>query len=130
MSLRNYLLLMLLATAACYLAFLAVIFFFDPQLGGPLVLILFYFSLLLALAGTFAIAGLLLRLFLTKSPLVFKMVIISFRQGIWLALLAIISLYLKSAQILSWKNLLPLTLGFILLELFFISYKSKQSLNI
>ena len=130
MSLRNYLLLMLLATLACYLAFAAVIFFFDPQLGGPLILIIFYFSLLLALCGTFAIAGLLLRLFLTKSPLVFKMVIISFRQGIWLALLAVISLYLKSVRILSWKNLLPLVLGFILLELFFISYKSKQSQNI
>jgi hypothetical protein len=84
----------------------------------------------LALTGTFAILGLIFRLFLTKDRLVFKMVITSFRQAIWFALLIIIALYLKSAGLLAWKNLILLVFGFALLELFFISYKARPNLKI
>jgi len=130
MSLRNYIILMLLATVACYLAFFAVIYFFDPFAGGLWALVFFDISLFLALVGTFAIIGLLVRLFLTKDKLVFKKVITSFRQAVWFALLIIISLHLKNLDLLIWKNIILLILAITLLEFFFMSYKSKPSLQI
>jgi len=130
MSLRSYIILMLLTTAACYLAFLAVIYFFDPQTGGILAISFFYASLFLALIGTFSLVGLITRIIFSSNQLVFKKVIISFRQGIWFALLVVISLFLKSMNLLVWKNFILLILAFSLLEIFFMSYKSKPSLKI
>lgn len=131
MSLRSYLALMILATIACYLGFGVVVYFFDPFVAGNwLVLPFFYASLFLALVGTFAVLGLILRLFFTKEKLVFKKVTTSFRQAIWFALLIIISLYLRKAGVLAWKNIILLVFAFSLLELFFISYKMKPSLKI
>jgi len=125
MSLKNYILLMLLATIACCLAFFAVIYFFDPFESGFLALFFFYTSLFLALVGIFSILGLFIRLIFTKDNLVFKKVIASFRQAIWFALLIIISLNMLSFQLLIWKNIIILVFAFTLIELFFISYKSK-----
>lgn len=130
MSLRSYIVLMLIATIACYLALGAVILFFDPTSGGSLVLILFYISLFLALIGTFSIIGLLSRIFFTKDKLVFKKVIVSFRQGIWFSTLILACLYLNSVNLLFSKYVIPLIIALALLEIFFISYKSKPSLKI
>ena len=130
MSLRSYIFLMLLATLACYLAFLAVIYFFDPFAGGIWALLFFYISLFLALVGTFSILGLIIRLFFTKEKLVLRKVVVSFRQALWFALLIVVSLHLKSIDLLAWKNIILLILAFALLELFFMSYKTKPSLKI
>ena len=130
MSLRAYILLMLLTTLACYLALGAVIYFFDPFAGGLLALIFFYLSLFLALVGTFAILGLLLRIIFTKDKLIFKKVTTSFRQAIWFSLLIVISLILQKLDLFIWKNLVMLILAFVLLELFFMSYKVRPNLKI
>jgi len=130
MSLRSYIIIMLIATIACFLAVLAVINFFDPYTGGLFVQSLFYLSLFLALVGSFALIGLVVRLIFINDKLVFKKVIASFRQGIWLSLLACLCLYLSKLKMLDWKYLILLVLGLALLELFFISYKSKPSLKI
>jgi hypothetical protein len=130
MSLRSYIFLMLLATIACFLAFFAVIYFFDPFVGGLWVLLFFYLSLFLALLGTFSILGLFVRLIFTREKLVLKKVLISFRQAVWFSLLVVISLHLKSIDLLAWKNIILLILAFTLLELFFMSYKTKPSLKI
>ncbi|HDQ23003.1 MAG TPA: hypothetical protein ENN28_03475 [Candidatus Uhrbacteria bacterium] len=130
MSLRNYIILMVLATAACSLSFFAVIYFFDPFESGFRALFFFYTSLFLALIGTFSILGLFLRLIFTKDNLVFKKVIVSFRQSIWFAFLIIISLHMLSSQLLGWKNLIILVFAFTLIELFFISYKPKKKQRI
>jgi hypothetical protein len=130
MSLRNYISLMLLATIACYLALFAVLYFFDPFSGGVFALLFLYASLFLSLIGTFSILGLLIRLVFTKDKLVFKKVIISFRQAIWFAFLVVISLHLRSIDLFAFKNILFLIFALGLLELFFMSYKAKPSLKI
>jgi len=130
MSLRNYIILMLLTTVACYLAFLAIIYFFEPTDNNLLVLILFYTSAFLCLIGTFSLLGLVIRVFFTKDHLIFRKVIASFRQSIWFALLIIICLYLKSKDLLVWRNIIILILALSILELFFISYRAKSSKKI
>lgn len=130
MSLRSYIFLMLLATIACYFAWGSIIYFFDPLQNGTGVLFLFYISLFLALVGTFSVVGLIFRIIFTKDNLVFKKVVISFRQSIWFAGIIIVSLYLKSADLLLLRNILILIFAFVLLEVFFIIYKNKPSLKI
>ncbi len=130
MTLRSYIILMLIATIACYLALAAVILFFDPLSGGLLALIFFYLSLFLALLGTFAIIGLIFRILFTSDKLIFKKVTTSFRQGIWFSLLIIVCLYLNGINLLVWKYVALLILALALLELFCISYKSKPNLKI
>jgi hypothetical protein len=129
MTLKNYILLMIFATAACYLALLAVVFYFDP-LNGGMALFFFYISLFLSLLGTFSLLGLFFRLFFTKDHLIFKKVTTSFRQAIWFSLLIIISLYLNHINLLAWSNLALLIIALTLLELFFISFKTKPNLKI
>jgi hypothetical protein len=130
MSLRSYIILMLITTVACYLAFLAIIYFFEPSENNVLVLILFYTSAFLCLIGTFSLLGLVLRVFFTSDQLIFRKVITSFRQSIWFALLIIIGLYLKNKDLLVWRNIILLILALALLELFFMSYKAKPSKKI
>jgi len=130
MSLRSYIILMLITTVACYLAFLTIIYFFEPSVNNALVLILFYTSAFLCLIGTFSLLGLVLRVFFTSDQLIFRKVITSFRQSIWFALLIIISLYLKSKDLLIWRNIILLIFALALLELFFMSYKAKPSKKI
>ncbi|MCX6742797.1 MAG: hypothetical protein NT116_01015, partial [Candidatus Parcubacteria bacterium] len=66
----------------------------------------------------------------TKDKLIFKKVTSSFRQGIWFSLLICVCLYLNSINLLIWKYVALLILALVLLEIFFISYKSKPSLKI
>jgi hypothetical protein len=128
MSLRNYILLMLFATLACFLILLAVLNFFEPS--NIWAIIFFYTSLFLTLLGAFSLIGLFLRLAFTKDTLVFKKVTTSFRQAIWFSLLIIICLYLNRLNLFVWKNVFLLIIGLLILELFFMSYKSKPSLKI
>ena len=130
MSLRVYIILMLIATIACFLALLAIIYFFDTTKGGILAIILFYLSLFLFLVGLFSLLGLIIRIIFISQQLVFKKVITSFRQAIWFSLLVTSSFYLKSINLFIWRNILILIFALIILELFFMSYKSKPKLKI
>ncbi|MCX6740250.1 MAG: hypothetical protein NTZ49_03415 [Candidatus Parcubacteria bacterium] len=130
MTLRAYIILILVATFSCYLALLAVIYFFNPSESGSVALALFYISLALALTGTFSLVGLLSRLIFTSEKLMFKKVITSFRQGIWFSLLICILLYLNKIKMLEWKYVIIPIIAFALLELFFLSYKAKPNLKI
>jgi hypothetical protein len=121
---------MSLAAFACYLAFFAIIYFFDPFVNGFLGMLFFYLSLMLALVGTLSIVGLFVRNLFTKDKLIFRKVVISFRQAIWFSLIIIVSLFLKSADLLIFRNIIFLIFAFALLELFFMSYKSKSSVKI
>lgn len=128
MSLRNYIVLMLFGTLACTLILLAVIFFFEPI--NVWAVVFFYTSLFLTLLGFFSLIGLFVRLIFTKDTLVFKKVTTSFRQGIWFSLLIVICLYLNRIDLLIWKNVLILVVALALLEIFFMSFKTKHSVKI
>ncbi len=128
MSLRNYILLMLFTTLACLLLLLAVIYFFEPISFWAV--IFFYASLFLTLLGAASLIGLFIRLIFTKDTLVFKKVTTSFRQAIWFSLLIVICLYLNRLDLFAWKNIVLLIIALALIEIFFMSYKSKHSIKI
>ena len=93
---------MLLATLLCWLAFVAVIIYINPTEAGFIGFLLFYVSLFLSLVGFFALLGFFVRIWLLTQPVVFKQVIIAFRQAIWFASLIVFCLILQSQKLLTW----------------------------
>lgn len=126
MTLRQYLILMTISAIFCWIIWGFVLYSVDPTTAGILGFVFFYFSLFLALAGTLAVLGLLLRMKFGKEELVFKTVTTSFRQATLLGLLVIGGLILKSQKLLTWWNIIFLVLALIVIEFFFISYEKKR----
>jgi len=96
MTLRQYLFLMTACTVLSWAAWVLIIFFASPEAGGPAGIVFFYASLGLALTGTNAIVGLLLRTRWNKAELISRLAATSFRQAIWFALVIVIALILQS----------------------------------
>jgi len=125
MTLKKYLNLMSISSLACWLFWVFVIFFVSPEETGLIGFVLFYFSLFLAIVGTAAIIGFIIRArFLKKGP-VFKNVESSFRQGVWISLLIVGLFLLQNLGVLRWWNGLFLFLFLMFLEFFFISSRKQ-----
>jgi len=112
------------STIFCWLFWVFVIFFINPEETGLIGFVLFYFSLFMAIVGTGAMIGFLIRTRFNKGP-VFKQVEVSFRQGIWLSLLIVGLFLLQNLDILRWWNGLFLLLFLMFLEFFFLSSRKK-----
>ena len=126
MSLFRYLLLMFVATVLCWTAWLTVIQSVDPFDTDVIGYFLFYASLTLAIAGSFALIGLFFRAPLLKQELMFQRVAISFRQGIFFAILIDGFLLLQSMRLLTWYNIAFLIIGLTIAEFFVISRKPQR----
>ncbi|PIT93770.1 hypothetical protein COU00_02555 [Candidatus Falkowbacteria bacterium CG10_big_fil_rev_8_21_14_0_10_43_11] len=123
MTLKTYLTIMFLATAICWAAWAVVINSINPETTNVIGFLLFYSSLFLAIVGTSAIFGFLIRFILLRKELVFRQVAISFRQSFLFASVIIASLILQSFRMLTWYNVLFLVVAVTVLEFFLISYK-------
>ena len=121
MTLRKYLLIMIIMTAICWGLCAYVIFSIDPEVTNWIGFSLFYISLFLALAGTFAICGFFIRFKLLKQLIAFRVVKEAFRQSFLLSLLVVASLFLLSKDLFSWVNLSLLIAALTILEFFWLS---------
>lgn len=117
MSLRLYLTLMSIGTILCWVAWFFVITNTSPIESGLMGLFFFYFSLFLAVVGTFSVIGFLIRKIIIKNDeVIFRHVRHTFRQSILLGLLIVFILILLSQNLLFWWNALILFAFFIFLE--------------
>ncbi|MGC9048966.1 MAG: hypothetical protein ACP5IX_02000 [Patescibacteria group bacterium] len=107
---------MLICTLICWGIWVLSLFLINPEKAGLLGFILFYFSLFLAILGTVAIIGFLIRARLGKTP-IFTQVSIAFRQGLWIAGIVVFLLLLKGFNLLHWWNLTLFILMIIIIEL-------------
>ncbi len=123
MTLTRYLILMAGATALCWAAWITVLDAVNPFQTDFLGFFLFYSSFSLALAGTFALIGFFIRTLVLKQELIFQKVGISFRQGIFFAILIDGFLILQSMRLLTWYNIAFLIIGLTIAEFFVISRK-------
>ena len=126
MSVKWYIIVMLAATVMSWVAWLLVIFLISPKDAGTLGFSLFYASLFLALLGSFSLFGLLARHMRRKKKFIVEKVLISFRQGMWLAVIVVGALLLQSRDLLTWWNGLLLLLIVTVLEFFFISASTNR----
>ena len=120
---------MTLATLVAYLVLAAVIFSFDPTKAPFLVIFFFYASLFLSIVGTFSVLGFLLRHFLDDDVAIFRQVIISFRQALWLGIVALTSFILQRYGLFNLLSLFALCLALATLEFFFMIRSVRQPLN-
>lgn len=125
MTLHFYLATMILASSICWAVFFFVVWTINPDITNWLGFALFYVSLFLALVGTAAVIGFLIRFVGLKKELVFRSVAEAFRQSFLFAFLVITGLMLASKNLFSWLNLVLLIIGLSVLEFFLISYKKS-----
>ncbi len=122
MTLKAYLILMIITTLICWIAFGFVLWTVNPEVTNWIGFLLFYLSLFLASVGSAAIIGFLIRFVGLKRELAFYSVKEAFRQSFLFALLIVVVLFLLSKDLFTWLNLGLLIVGLSMLEFFLISY--------
>lgn len=117
MTLRQYLTLMSLGTALCWLIWFFIVWRTDPFMADAAVFLIFYASLFLALLGTFSVLGFIVRgLILQNDDLVFRHVKRTFRQSVIVSGILVFALFLWQKHLLTWWNALLLLVFFGILE--------------
>jgi hypothetical protein len=117
---------MTLATLVCWAAWSYIIWTIDPEMTNWVGFLLFYISLFLALSGTAALIGLIVRFIAFKKELAFRNVKEAFRQSFLFSALITISLILVAKDLFTWLNLFFLVIGLSILEFFLISYNKAK----
>jgi len=125
MPLKRYLIGISLSTLFCWLAWITVLYYINPDTSGFIGLFLFYISLLVALVGTLTLIGFFLRVWFSSEEIVYKHVGVSLRQAILFSVLVIGGLFLQGSRLLTWWNGLLFILGLIVLEMFFITRRTS-----
>ena len=121
MSLKDYLLLMGVATSLAWGSWIYVLFQVDPHETGLMGFVLFYVTLFASLVGTMAILGSVYRVVLRKrQQLITREVRISFRHAMMVSAGAVVTLILSTQDLLSWITLLLLFMAIGLLEYLFL----------
>ncbi len=121
-----YLLSMSVATILCWVTWILIFFTVDPQTTNQVGFGLFYSSLGLALVGTGAIIGFVIRFIFLRHDLVLRQVLDAFRQSFLFSLLLVVSLILLSYKLFSWANLFFLMTSLTILEYFLVSYRRSH----
>ena len=105
MSLRQYVIFMLAGTVLCWVAFGLVVMNLNPIEASWPVFVFFYLTLFLALVGTFALLGMAFRLFILRHEVVFRQVMIAYRQAFSFSFIVVMALFLQSQHLLFWWSL-------------------------
>ncbi len=111
------------ATIVCWVAWLVVVYYINPNEAGVIGFSLFYLSLLFALVGAFSLIGFFGRVWFSKERVIFRHLGISTRQSIWFSLLIVGTLLFQGADLLKWWSVLFLIFFLTLMEFFFLSRK-------
>jgi len=109
MSLRQYLVIMLMSTVLCWVAWVMVLINIDPFQDTGIGLAFFYVSLFFSLLGTLSILSFSFRYVAQKSQMIFALVRASFRDSFILSSALITVLFLQSKGYLN-----PATGGILL----------------
>ncbi|MFH1171691.1 MAG: hypothetical protein V1778_04090 [bacterium] len=121
---KRYLLLAAFGTLVCWTAWVLVLFNIDPFLSGFIGLASFYFSLFLALLGSFSLLGFLFRRTFSRDTIAYHHIGVSIRQALFLSLVLVGTLLLRGTKLYTWWNVAFLLAGFTILEWFFLTRES------
>lgn len=127
MTIRAYLLGMILSTVICFAAWSLVLIYMEPGFYGLLSFILFYFTLFSALAGVFTIIGFAVRAMRARNDnRLFPLVSRSFRQGFLFSIILLASLILQSQRMLDIINILAVVIAVSLIEIYFLHRYERE----
>src|SRR3989344_1093310 len=117
MSLKQYLIIMSIATGLSLIGLVLVLFFIDPVVSPILGPLIFYLSFGAMILGATAVIGVLYQIYVKKTDeVVYRLAARSFRQGALFALFGALSMFLQSKHLLTWGTGVPLLLLLVLLE--------------
>jgi len=108
MSLKKYLLSMTGLTLLSWGIFIFLMTSIDPKITNWVGFVFFYFSLFLALSGTLALIGFIIRKKIVKEVLDFCIVKTSFRQAFLFSILITATLFMLGEHLFSWINIIIL----------------------
>ncbi len=126
MNYRLFLILIILGTIVAWVAWVTVLFNFDPTQISLIGFVMFYLSFFLAFSGTIFILGDSLKMRLLKKQLLYHRLRTSIRHAILLTILVMGWAVLKSYNLLQWWNLILYMLVLTVLEFFFISSQKQR----
>ena len=117
MSLPRFLVLLGISTVLSWITWGLVLNYLDPT-AGAFNVFLFAASLFLALSGTVAVTGFLVRLWRSGSTefVLYRALATSVRQGFLLGALTATVLVLQGSRLLRWWNALALLLALAIVE--------------
>ncbi len=121
MTLRSYLWGIKIIAILSLSAWVFVVFKIDPEKSGLIGQILFFGSLFLAFSAIFTIFLIWIFGKIGREEAEFLHLGMSFRQGMLLAVLAIILLVMQNFRVLTWWDGLLAAVGVFLVELYFLS---------
>ena len=127
MTLRQYLTIMIAATALSWISWGIVLMNVDPFTSGPAGFLFFYATVFLAFLGTVSVVSYLLRSNLSDelTPL-FRVVLKSFRDGAASASVLAVALLLMSAGLLRVWSIGLLALIVLLIVFFILSARRAK----
>lgn len=127
MNFRQYIILMGISALFAWATWVFILFGISPNEAGLGIVFLFYIALLLAIACSLSILGLVLRFYVfKKGHSISYQAAKAFRQGMLLSVLVVGLLYLQSKGILNWWTIILFIAVLTLIEFFLISYKRSE----
>jgi hypothetical protein len=121
MKIKSYIWGIRLMTLFSLIVLGTVIFFVDPSPSNLISFLIFYSVAFLFLSGLFNLFLISLRKIFLGGEISPENVELSFRQGILLALIALLILFFQGIGILVWWNALLVVAGVFLIEFYFLS---------
>ncbi len=122
MTLKSYLWGMRISAVLSFAAWALVIWFVDPEKTGAVGQFLFYATTLLFFAGLAIMLFTWMRSVVGEENAVAYLGV-SFRQGILIAILAVLLLVLQQYRVLVWWDAALTVVGILLVELYFLTRK-------
>lgn len=125
MTHHRYISIIAMAGLFAWIAWFIVVNSLSPFYSLGLGLSFFFITFFIALTCTFTVIGFYFRLWLFKNEIFYKHINIAFRQGLFLSLLAVMTLILQMLKVLSWWSGILLVAFTVLLESYFSSKDSQ-----
>ena len=127
MPLRHILIFIGLGTILAFGGVLGFVFTVSPADLAWWGLLVFYALVFLVVLGVLTVLGTFVRVKWLKAEVPIRQLTRSFRQGVFLGVLAVIALFLSHVALLNVWSLLLLVLGLAFLELFFLTSRSRAT---
>lgn len=121
MTLGSYLLGMIISAILCFISWILIVIYIDPETAGIAGVLLFFFMLFFFLTGFFTLAGFYARKKISKNAVKFSYAGTAFRQGAFFSLIFVGMLTLQKLGMLFWWSAILFVLGIGLLELYFMN---------
>jgi len=123
MTIKTYIIGMLVSTIVSFAAWFLVLQNVDPNSAGLPGFLLFYFTLFFALTSFFSLVGFYLRRKIFENSIEFKQVEVAFRQGMFFAVTFVGLLILQGERMLDIYSAFLFVLFVVVMEFYFLVKK-------